>query len=103
MEPEILTGRISTTSYPNESLSPETGKWRPRHDWTAAHDMMYAKLCYAVLLFRSPRKSNFVIAKGKKWFVDWTTGRMIRVLPPGYFDHEVVGPWQVWNSENRRI
>jgi hypothetical protein len=65
--------------------------------------MLYAKLCYAVLLFRSPRKSNYVIAKGKKWFVDWTTGRMIRVLPPGYFEHEVVGPWQVWRTENRRI
>ncbi|KAK6088351.1 ph domain-containing protein [Seiridium cupressi] len=100
---EPLPSRLSTTSYPNESLNPETGKWRPRHEWTAAHDMVYAKLCYAVLLFRSPRKSNYVIAKGKKWFVDWTTGRMIRVLPPGYFDHEVVGPWQVWRSENVRI
>ncbi|ETS76066.1 hypothetical protein PFICI_13010 [Pestalotiopsis fici W106-1] len=96
-------GRLSTTSYPNESIHPETGKWRPRHEWTSAHDMVYAKLCYAVLLFRSPRKSNYVIAKGKKWFVDWTTGRMIRVLPPGYFEHEVMGPWQVWSSENRRI
>ncbi|KAF3012162.1 hypothetical protein E8E14_005064 [Neopestalotiopsis sp. 37M] len=85
-------GRLSTTSYPNESIHPETGKWRPRHEWTTAHDMVYAKLCYAVLLFRSPRKSNYVIAKGKKWFVDWTTGRMIRVLPPGYFEHEVMGP-----------
>lgn len=101
--PEPFHSRLSTTSYPNESIHPETGKWRPRHEWTSAHDMVYAKLCYAVLLFRSPRKSNYVIAKGKKWFVDWTTGRMIRVLPPGYFEHEVVGPWQVWSSENRRI
>ncbi|KAH6661373.1 hypothetical protein BKA67DRAFT_83268 [Truncatella angustata] len=100
---EPLPVRLSTTSYYNEHINPETGKWRPIHEWTAAHDMVYAKLCYAVLLFRSPRKSNYVIAKGKKWFVDWTTGRMIRVLPPGYFEHEVVGPWQVWSSENRRI
>ncbi|KAI1862529.1 hypothetical protein JX265_009243 [Neoarthrinium moseri] len=98
-----LPSRLSTTSYPNEAVAADTGKWRPRHEWTTAHDMVYAKLCYSVLLFRSPRKSNYVIAKGKKWFVDWTTGRMIRVLPPGYFEHEVVGPWQVWGNENRRI
>ncbi|KAI0123842.1 PH domain-containing protein [Xylariales sp. AK1849] len=96
-------GRLSTTSYPNEAISSETGKWTPRHQWTSAHDMVYAKLCYAVLLFRSPRKSNYVIAKGKKWFVDWTTGRMIRVLPPGYFEHEVTGPFQMFSAENRRI
>ncbi|KAH8668338.1 hypothetical protein BX600DRAFT_434884 [Xylariales sp. PMI_506] len=100
---EPLPSRLSTTSYPNSDIQPETGKWRPRHEWTTAHDMVYAKLCYAVLLFRSPRKSNYVIAKGKKWFVDWTTGRMIRVLPPAYFDHELTGPFQVWSAENRRI
>lgn len=100
---EPLPSRLSTTSYANEAIVPETGKWLPRHQWTTAHDMVYAKLCYAVLLFRSPRKSNYVIAKGKKWFVDWTTGRMIRVLPPGYFEHEVTGPFQMWSAENRRI
>lgn len=100
---EPISTRLSTTSYPNEGLVPETGKWRPRHQWTTAHDMVYAKLCYAVLLFRSPRKSNYIIMKGKKWFVDWSTGRMIRVLPPGYTEHEVTGPFQMWNAENRRI
>ncbi|ORY69897.1 PH domain-containing protein [Pseudomassariella vexata] len=100
---EPLPSRLSTTSYPNEAIVPETGKWRPQHQWTSAHDMVYAKLCYAVLLFRSPRKSNYIIMKGKRWFVDWTTGRMVRVLPPGYFEAEVTGPFQVWSAENRRI
>ncbi|KAK8034766.1 PH domain-containing protein [Apiospora rasikravindrae] len=50
--------------------------------------MIYAKLCYSPLLFRSPRKSNYVVVQGSKWCVDWTTGRMVRVLPPGYFDSE---------------
>lgn len=86
-------------------------KWRPRHEWTTTHDMIYAKLCYSLLLFRSPRKSNYVVAQGHKWCVDWTTGRMVRVLPPSYFDDsEAVGaacgggaPFRVWAGENRRI
>ena len=100
---ELLPSRVSTTSYPNASIHPETGKWRPRHQWTSAHDMIYAKLCYSVLTFRSPRKSNYIIMKGKQWFVDWATGRMIRVLPPAYGEHEVVGPFQTFSAENRRI
>lgn len=100
---EHLPTRLSTTSYPNESLVPGTQKWCPRHRWTSAHDMVYAKLCYATLGFRSPRKSNYVIAKGKKWFVDWTTGKMIRVLPPGYGEVVLTGPFQTFSAENRRI
>ena len=57
--------RLSTTSRPHEGVDGETGKWRPGHVWTTTHDMIYAKLCYAVLLFRSPRKSNYIIMKGK--------------------------------------
>ncbi|KAK8111547.1 PH domain-containing protein [Apiospora kogelbergensis] len=87
------------------------GKWRPRHEWTSTHDMVYAKLCYSLLLFRSPRKSDYVVFQGKKWFVsDWTTGRMIRVLPPGYFDDSASGcssaaggPFRGWTAENRMI
>jgi hypothetical protein len=97
-------GRLSTTSYPNSAVDEETGKWAPAHRWTSTHDQLYAKLCYAVLLFRSPRKSNFIIMKGKQWFVEWSTGRMFRVLPPAYDDlSEMFGPWQAVHNENRRI
>lgn len=66
--------------------------------------MVYAKLCYSILLFKSPRKSNYIIMKGKQWFVDWTTGTMRRVFPPGYEDPEYFfGPWQIMHAENSRI
>ncbi|KAH8889312.1 PH domain-like protein [Thozetella sp. PMI_491] len=98
-----VVGRLSTTSYPNENIDPDTGKWAPRHLWTSTHDHLYAKLCYAVLLFKSPRKSNYIIAKGKQWAVDWSTGRMARVLPPSYGEVELYGPWQTIHTENRFI
>jgi hypothetical protein len=95
--------RFSTTSYPNLAIDPHTGKWFPEHGWTTAHDMLYAKLCYSNLFFRSPRKSNYIISKGKQWFVDWATGRMIRVLPPAYGELDYFGPWQTVHTENPRI
>lgn len=95
--------RLSTSSYHNENVEPETGKWRPRHIWTSTHDMVYAKLCYAVLLFKSPRKSNFVIFKGQRWHIDWSTGQMSRVQPPSYGEPEFWGPWQVIHAENPRL
>lgn len=96
--------RLSTTSYPNLDVDQYSGKWFPEHRWSSAHDLLYAKLCYSNLLFRSPRKSNYVVSKGKEWFVDWATGRMVRVLPPGYSDTEYFfGPWQVVHTENKRI
>lgn len=94
---------LSTSSYPNPSIDPHTGKWFPEHQWSTAHDLLYAKLCYSNLLFRSPRKSNYIISKGKQWFVDWGTGRMVRVLPPAYGEIEYFGPWQVIHTENMRI
>lgn len=94
--------RMSTTSYPNENIN-EHGKWSPEHRWTSTHDMVYAKLCYAVLLFKSPRKSNFIIVKGKRWFVDWATGQMNRVLPPSYDEPEFWGPWHNVHTENMRL
>ncbi|KAM0264755.1 hypothetical protein ACHAQJ_000580 [Trichoderma viride] len=94
---------LSTSSDPNPSIDPHTGKWFPEHQWSSAHDLLYAKLCYSNLLFRSPRKSNYIISKGKQWFVDWGTGRMVRVLPPAYGEIEYFGPWQVIHTENRRI
>ncbi|KAK3940381.1 hypothetical protein QBC46DRAFT_261123 [Diplogelasinospora grovesii] len=98
-----VVGRLSTTSYPNEHVDPETGKWVPKHKWTETHDHLYAKLCYAVLLFKSPRKSNYIIMKGKRWYVDWATGRMFRVLPPAYGEVEWPQPFQGIHAENRLI
>ncbi|AEO57967.1 hypothetical protein MYCTH_2304845 [Thermothelomyces thermophilus ATCC 42464] len=98
-----IVGRLSTTSYPNENIDPETGKWRPQHVWSTTHDQLYARLCYSVLLFKSPRKSNYVISRGKRWYVDWETGRMVRVLPPAYGEVDVMGPWQVIMPENRLL
>lgn len=97
-----LAHRLSTTSYHNASIDPFSGKWFPEHKWSEAHDMLYAKLCYSNLLFRSPRRSNYIISKGKQWFVDWASGRMVRVLPPGY-DEDFFGPWQHIHTENSRI
>ena len=98
-----IVGRLSMTSYPNEHVDPDTGKWTPRTRWTEAHDQLYAKLCYAVLLFKSPRKSNYVVVDGRRWYVDWDSGRMIRTLPPAYGEVDLFGPWQVIAPENRRI
>lgn len=95
--------RLSTTSYPNVGIDPHDGKWVPEHRWTSAHDALYAKLCYSNLLFRSPRKSHYIIKQGKKWYVDWSTGRMVRVLPPAYGEVDYFGPWQVIHTENMRI
>ncbi|KAF5715467.1 ph domain-containing protein [Fusarium mundagurra] len=85
--PDLEAG-LSIPQYPSASsptdIDPVTGKWAPEHPWTSAHDMLYAKLCYPNLLFRSPRKSNFVISNGEKWYVDWKTGRMVQTLPPAY-------------------
>jgi hypothetical protein len=77
---------ISTDNPSNPSLSPETGKWRPEHEWSAMKDMMYAKRCMATLLLRSPRKSNLVIVEGKQWIANWETGVLMRCQPPEYED-----------------
>jgi len=95
--------RLSTTSYSNEGVDPHDGKWVPEHRWTSAHDALYAKLCYSNLLFRSPRKSSYIIKEGKKWYVDWATGRMVRVLPPPYGEYDHFGPWQVIHTDNMRL
>jgi len=73
---------------PRPSIDEESGKWHPDSQWSAMHDMMYAKRCMAVLMHRSPRKTNYVIMKGKQWIVDWATGKLTRWGPPEY-DEEV--------------
>lgn len=99
-----MFGRFVTgTEYPNENIDPRTGKWAPRHEWTTRHDQLYARLCYRVLLFKSPRKSNYIIRQGKRWYVDWATGRMVRVLPPRYDELECFGPWQVFPDTQRPL
>ncbi|KFA55757.1 hypothetical protein S40293_01949 [Stachybotrys chartarum IBT 40293] len=97
--------RLSTSSYPNDEVDQLSGKWYPEHRWSSDHDLLYAKLCYNNLLFRSPRKSNYIISQGKEWYVEWSTGKMVRVLPPGYDEiGDYVGPWQfVHTTENSRI
>lgn len=100
---DLPLGRFSMTSTIHEDVEPGTGKWRPRHLWSTTHDMVYAKLCYAVLLFKSPRKSNFVIFKGQRWHIDWSTGQMSRIQPPSYGEPEFWGPWQVIHANNRQI
>ncbi|KAH8595891.1 hypothetical protein B0O99DRAFT_511119 [Bisporella sp. PMI_857] len=92
--PTLSQSTVSSRSTRQQSLSSssdasnpsinEEGKWQPRHHWSASYDMMYAKRCMATLTHRSPRKTDFVIAKGKRWLVDWKTGGMTRVEPPGY-------------------
>ncbi|KAJ4188844.1 hypothetical protein NW755_006340 [Fusarium falciforme] len=94
---------VGPLSADSSLLDLATGKWFPQHGWAKVHDMVYAKLCYSNLLFKSPRKSSYIISKGKKWFVDWSTGRMVRVLPPTYEEVDYMGPWQVVHTENRQI
>lgn len=94
---------IFSPPYSDNSIHPVTGKWFPQCRWSSAHDMLYAKMCYSILLFKSPRKSSYVISSGKEWFVDWSTGRMVRVLPPAYEEVDYFGPWQVVHTENGRI
>jgi hypothetical protein len=99
------TRRLSTSSYPNDEIDQLSGKWYPEHHWTSNHDLLYAKLCYNNLLFRSPRRSKRIISNGREWHVDWTTGRMVRVLPPQYGEiGDYVDAWQfVHTTENTRI
>lgn len=96
---------LSTPSSPllqaepaHPSISPETGKWRPRHQSSPMYDMLFAKRCSAVLLEKSPRKTNLVIMKGKQWAVDWSTGLLQRLEPPDYAEVERFGPWGVGNG-----
>ncbi|KAG9241591.1 hypothetical protein BJ878DRAFT_427793 [Calycina marina] len=62
----------------------DNGKWRPNHQRSARYDLIYAKRCMTVLMARSPRKSNYLIMKGKQWVVDWNTGTVRRCDPPDY-------------------
>jgi hypothetical protein len=79
---------ITRTRPTGPSISPETGKWQPDHGWSARKDMIYAKHCMAILLSKSPRKSNFIIIKGRQWVVDWETGKLTRCDPPDYAEIE---------------
>jgi hypothetical protein len=86
-----------SASDANPDITPD-GKWRPVHNWSSRHDLVYAKRCMAVLLSNTPRKTNLVIMRGRQWIVDWATGALTRWEPPAYdppLYTEMVGPWQV--------
>lgn len=86
----------SSASESHPDITPD-GKWRPVHNWSSRHDLVYAKRCMAVLLSNTPRKTNLVIMRGRQWIVDWATGALTRWEPPAYDppDYtEMVGPWQ---------
>jgi hypothetical protein len=108
-QPSAAAGRLSVTSYPNENIDPATRKWVPKHPWTEKHDQLYAKLCFSVLLFKSPRKSNFVVAKGTLWEVNWQSGFKKSLSPPPYEQQtpvqpiEPLGPWQSYMPTHTRI
>ncbi|KAA8568646.1 hypothetical protein EYC84_007657 [Monilinia fructicola] len=86
--------RRTPNPKPSHSFCPETGKWRPEHAWSPKYDMIYARRCMAVLTSRSPRKSNYLIMKGKEWIVDWSTGSLIRCEPPAYGE-DYCGAWKI--------
>ncbi|RBQ83617.1 hypothetical protein VDGD_05930 [Verticillium dahliae] len=74
------------------------GKWAPpRETWDPVDDMRYARLCFAILLYRSPRKSEFVIRGGTRWTINWETGRKVRVFPPRY------GEWSVGSKRGTSL
>lgn len=67
------------------SSAADPDKWRPARDPRSPDDdLRYGRLCFAILLYGSPRKSDCVVKRQTKWLVDWETGRMVRVLPPSY-------------------
>ncbi|RAL64983.1 hypothetical protein DID88_001573 [Monilinia fructigena] len=86
--------RRTPNPTPTHSFCPETGKWRPEHAWSAKYDMIYARKCMAVLTSHSPRKSNYLIMKGKQWIVDWSTGALIQCEPPAYGE-DYCGAWKI--------
>lgn len=89
-----LRSRTSNTGRSNSSISSETGKWQPEHEWSSSYDMMYARKCMAILTSRSPRKSNYMIMKGKQWKVDWSTGILTTCEPPDYGE-DYWGTWKI--------
>lgn len=73
---------ISDSSSSSSSDDDDLAKWTPAHAWSARHDLIYAQMCYALLLDSSPRQSPFVVIDGTQYLVDWTTGAMEPALPP---------------------
>ncbi|CAD6442813.1 16dab0d7-a374-420d-98a9-e416915c7f31 [Sclerotinia trifoliorum] len=86
--------RRTPNPTPSHSFCPDTGKWRPEHAWSPRYDMLYAKKCMGILTSCSPRKSNYLIMKGKQWIVDWSTGSLTRCEPPEYGE-EYCGRWKI--------
>lgn len=78
----------ATPTTPTHPSIDEEGKWRPQHEWSPFYDLLYAKRCMAVLTHMSPRKSKYVVVKGKRCIVDWQTGKLEREDPPEYGEWE---------------
>jgi hypothetical protein len=89
-----IMGVCSGPHAPNPNISTSTGKWAPQPPKTPWTEMQYAKRCMAILTSRSPRKSNLVIMKGRRWVIDWATGKLTKWVPPsneGLPEYENVG------------
>jgi hypothetical protein len=82
--PHIRQQALKKALRPNQSITAD-GKWKPVHNWSPTYDMMYAKKCMALLLARTPRKTNIIIMKGKRWIIE-PSGSLTRCDPPDYED-----------------
>ncbi|QSZ30653.1 hypothetical protein DSL72_000211 [Monilinia vaccinii-corymbosi] len=89
--------RRTPNPTPSHRFCPHTGKWRPEHAWSSKYDLIYARKCMAILNSRSPRKSNYLIMKGKQWIVDWSTGSLTRCEPPEYGE-DYCGSWKIGHN-----
>lgn len=91
LQRSLTVNPAAASSNRNPSIT-ENNKWRPQHAWSPMCDLIYARRCMRVLRADSPRKTNLVIMKGKKWTIDWATGTLTRLLPPDYGEINPVGP-----------
>lgn len=78
----VCTAESTLSDPPHPSISPSTGKWAPQTPSSPWSELQYAKRCMGILTLRTPRKSNLVIMKGKRFVIDWATGRLTRWVPP---------------------
>ncbi|KAI5854563.1 hypothetical protein BZA05DRAFT_318830, partial [Tricharina praecox] len=67
----------STAAEPEEHAFDEAGKWAPQSRITREANMRFARRCMAVLCADSPRQSEFVVVKGKRYRIMWETKKMV--------------------------
>ncbi|KAF4507470.1 hypothetical protein G6O67_003962 [Ophiocordyceps sinensis] len=95
--------RFSMTNYPNLSVDPHTGKWFPEHKWSSAHDLLYAKLCYATYFSGARASPTTSSARASSGLSIGGPDGWSGFLPPTYGEVDYFGPWQVIHTENFRI